>query len=198
MPPKGYRKTKSTSGEGGGTKKNKDACGTCPNPVLKDDKVIQCKFSAQRIALAQRLAERLAREGATVTYVTPQSLVSAWTEMTNEQHFVQARLLQLGVDVMCNRYITAATAQGVQTRCTFSERQTETPCDTLLLVTARTSNDVLYDALCEQAVPNVARIGDCEVPGAIVHAVYSGHRYARELHEPCDADVPFLRERVLP
>jgi dimethylamine/trimethylamine dehydrogenase len=30
----------------------------------------------------------------------------------------------------------------------------------------------------------VQRVGDALAPGAIVHAVHSGHRYARELDEP--------------
>ena len=31
------------------------------------------------------------------------------------------------------------------------------------------------------SIRSVTRIGDALAPGAIVHAVYSGHRYAREL-----------------
>jgi dimethylamine/trimethylamine dehydrogenase len=37
----------------------------------------------------------------------------------------------------------------------------------------------------------VTRIGDALAPGAIVHAVYSGHRFAREL----DADPAALLYR---
>jgi hypothetical protein len=37
----------------------------------------------------------------------------------------------------------------------------------------------------------VTRIGDAAAPGAIVHAVYSGHRFAREL----DADPATLGHR---
>ena len=46
-------------------------------------------------------------------------------------------------------------------------------------------------------IVSVARIGDCEAPGAIVHATYAGHRYARELDvEPHDlADYDALGER---
>ena len=43
----------------------------------------------------------------------------------------------------------------------------------------------------------MTRIGDCLAPGTIAAAVYSGHRYARELGEvsPDDA-VPYERELV--
>ena len=44
----------------------------------------------------------------------------------------------------------------------------------------------------DAGVLSVDVIGDAEAPGAIVHAVYAGHRYARELGEP-RADVPFRR-----
>jgi len=37
----------------------------------------------------------------------------------------------------------------------------------------------------------VTRIGDALAPGALVHAIYSGHRYAREL----DADPAAVRYR---
>jgi dimethylamine/trimethylamine dehydrogenase len=36
-------------------------------------------------------------------------------------------------------------------------------------------------------------IGDAEAPGLIAHAVYAGHRYARELEEPAAGDVAFMR-----
>jgi dimethylamine/trimethylamine dehydrogenase len=40
-------------------------------------------------------------------------------------------------------------------------------------------------------------IGDCDVPGAIVHATYAGHRAAREFGETIDPDqFPFKRELV--
>ena len=148
--------------------------------------------------MAGVIAERLAREGAAVTYITPQPLVSAWTQMTNEQHFIQARLLELGVEVVCNRVVSESTAGGVRTKCVFGDTFHERDCDSLVLVTARSSDDALYQQLLDGGVTNVSRIGDCEVPGAIVHAVYSGHRYARELQESVNSDMPFRRERVLP
>ena len=71
------------------------------------------------------------------------------------------------------------------------------------LVTARLPEDRLYraleampDRLAESSVKSVSRIGDCLAPGAIFHAVYAGHRYARELDAPAAA-VAFARERIL-
>ncbi|MEO8779477.1 MAG: hypothetical protein ABI389_12510 [Rhodanobacter sp.] len=34
-------------------------------------------------------------------------------------------------------------------------------------------------------------IGDAKAPGLLAHAVYAGHRYARELEEPVSGEAPF-------
>ena len=76
----------------------------------------------------------------------------------------------------------------------------EVACASLLLVTSRLPNDALYQELlartddCKAAgIKSVECIGDARAPGLIAHAVYAGHRYARELDEPGGA-VPFRRE----
>jgi dimethylamine/trimethylamine dehydrogenase len=38
-------------------------------------------------------------------------------------------------------------------------------------------------------IERVTRIGDCHVPGAVVHAVYDGHKFARELDEAVEPDI---------
>jgi dimethylamine/trimethylamine dehydrogenase len=40
----------------------------------------------------------------------------------------------------------------------------------------------------------VTRIGDCLAPGTIAHAVYAGHRFARELDDSAAAEAPLRRE----
>jgi len=67
-----------------------------------------------------------------------------------------------------------------------------------VIVGARFAEDALHGALTGRAaeladagIRSVTRIGDALAPGAIVHAVYSGHRYAREL----DADPNTLTLR---
>jgi dimethylamine/trimethylamine dehydrogenase len=42
-------------------------------------------------------------------------------------------------------------------------------------------------------IKSMTRIGDCLAPGFIAHAVYHGHRYARELDAPPQGEVPFKR-----
>ncbi|HSD34039.1 MAG TPA: hypothetical protein VLE26_01360, partial [Alphaproteobacteria bacterium] len=53
----------------------------------------------------------------------------------------------------------------------------------------------------QAGVKSVTRIGDALAPGAIVHAVHSGHLYARGLDEPAAArpyrlDAPFTLENA--
>jgi dimethylamine/trimethylamine dehydrogenase len=46
----------------------------------------------------------------------------------------------------------------------------------------------------DAGIASVRAIGDAEAPGLIAHAVYAGHRYARELDaDPIGDAVPFKR-----
>jgi len=75
-------------------------------------------------------------------------------------------------------------------------------CDALVLVTARLPTSELESGLeevrnswADAGIISVTRIGDALAPATIAAAVYSGHRYARELDEEIDPDaVPFERE----
>ena len=53
------------------------------------------------------------------------------------------------------------------------------------------------EKLEEAGILSVKRIGDALGPGLIAAAVWSGHRYARELDGPPPGDVPFKRELVV-
>ena len=112
--------------------------------------------------------------------------------MTDEQEFIQARLLSIGVEAVFSQKITSV-AQGIlTTSCIYSGQTSEHETDNLLLVTGRKPNDELYRALSIDAV----RIGDCLVPSSIADAVYSGHRFAREYAEK-PARLVVKRERAM-
>jgi dimethylamine/trimethylamine dehydrogenase len=49
----------------------------------------------------------------------------------------------------------------------------------------------------EAGIKSLTRIGDCLAPGFIAHAVYHGHRYARELDAEPAGEVPFKRHLPL-
>jgi len=148
------------------------------------------------------LAELLTQSGADVTLVTPAAMVSEWTVNTLEQAAIQARLIKLGVDIRVSQALQLVREESIQLVCTYTGSQVEIPCDAIVLVTSRLSNDAIYqevDALCAEreqlAVQSVQVIGDACAPAPIAWATYAGHRFAQELDEQFDADaVPFLRE----
>jgi len=140
------------------------------------------------------LAERLARAGHTVTVVTPHASVSTWTAMTDENAFLQTRLHELGIGVVPHRLLVAHNEGGIRLACTASGRNSEMPCGSLVLVTGRLPDDRLQRELAAGEYPfTVHRVGDCLQPSSIADAVYSAHRFARELGE-ASVSVP-RRER---
>jgi dimethylamine/trimethylamine dehydrogenase len=137
------------------------------------------------------LAEFLAARGTSVTYVTPAGHAAAWTIMSNEQPQVHRALFASQVVLHTLTRVTAFAAGEVTLVNQFTEVETRLPCASLLIVGTRFPDETLPAALAARSaeltaagVQSVTRIGDALAPGAIVHAVYSGHRYAREL----DAD----------
>jgi dimethylamine/trimethylamine dehydrogenase len=73
-------------------------------------------------------------------------------------------------------------------------------CRSLVMVGVRVPRDELYQSLIAKGadlesagIASVTRIGDAFAPGAIVHAVHSGHRYAREFDAP-PAAAPYTRD----
>lgn len=136
------------------------------------------------------LAEKLARDGHKVTLVTPYPQVSGWTVYTDEQGFIQERLMGLGVTLLTQQGMVEQGGEHVRIACGSTGQTRDLPCGTLVLVTGRLPVDDLWQALQDR--PNVARVGDCLQPSSIADAIHSAHRFARLLGEP---DLPPRRER---
>jgi len=153
--------------------------------------------------MAGVLAELLAKSGQSVVMVTPGMEISAWCRLTDEQFRVHQRLDSLGVRFVLNRKLVAIGADHLRVADTYTGKEEEVGCGDVLLATGRTPETGLFDALSadgdrlkQAGIRTLARIGDCLVPGAVVHAVYSGHRFAREFGETIDPDRPYTRERI--
>ena len=152
--------------------------------------------------MAGALAERFLTEGQAVTLVTPGAKISTWTEMTDEQDVIQAKLMELGLETIFTHRLSAVGGQALTLNCLYTGRSRTLGYGTLLLVTGRLPERSLYDALVndpealkESGIQSVTRIGDCLVPSSIADAVHRGHRYARELDEPESVKMP-RRERT--
>jgi dimethylamine/trimethylamine dehydrogenase len=139
------------------------------------------------------IAEKLRAHGLEVTLVTPANEVSTWTNHTAEQHSIQMHILNLGIHVKTGTSLSEIQSSGVIAECIYTGRTEEIPASTVVLVTSRTSQDDLYYSLRDEI--DIERIGDCLAPGTIATAVYSGHRYAREMDAASPVGIPFLRER---
>jgi dimethylamine/trimethylamine dehydrogenase len=138
------------------------------------------------------LAEMLAASGHAVHYVTTAPVASSWTVTTNEQDFLQARLIEMGARLHPLKALKAQGNGEVTLACVYTGREEPLPCGTLILCTGRLPETSLCDTLAARGIP-ATRIGDCLTPSSIADAVHSAHRYARLLGEP---DLPPRRERA--
>jgi dimethylamine/trimethylamine dehydrogenase len=148
------------------------------------------------------LAELLLREGAKVMIVTPSSMVGDFAQLTLEQRFIQRRLIEAGAVLKLTHGLGAVEKDHLKLACIYTGSLAIVEADAVVMVTARLPNDALHFELkARQAewemrgLKTVTAIGDCLAPGTIAHAVYSGHRFGRELEEPAAAQgVSFRRE----
>jgi dimethylamine/trimethylamine dehydrogenase len=145
--------------------------------------------------MASLLAEKLARNGNAVYYVTSHAMVSYWSSYIQEQARVHRRLAELGIGIMLNLELTGFDGNAAVLRCVYTGREQDLPIDNIVLVTCRTPQDSLFhqvqDAIekeIEGAPTTVQRIGDADAPAIIAAAVFAGHRYARELDGQIDRD----------
>lgn len=137
-------------------------------------------YDDEHYAMGGALAEKLRAAGHVVTLATPLSLVSSWTQMTDEQFFIQSRLIELGVTFVLSHGLVRAGGGKADLACIYSGRPLTIEYGSLVLATGRIPEDGLYRDLAGR-VPSLARIGDCLAPSSIADAVFSGHRFAREL-----------------
>lgn len=161
-------------------------------------------FDDDNFYLGGVLAEKLRCDGHAVTLVTTAPEVSSWTHNTLEQHRIQARVLELGIDVITAHNVANIGTAEVELACVYTERRRSVPAASLVMVTSRRPNNGLYRRLMEDpeklaaaGIASVSAIGDCSNPSTIATAVYDGHRAARELDAPpANPDMPFRREHI--
>ncbi|MFQ5547694.1 MAG: hypothetical protein ACE5FV_05350, partial [Woeseia sp.] len=148
------------------------------------------------------LAELLRQRGSEVTIVTPANAVSAWTFMSNESADIRVRMIELGIGTVLEHYVTGFSNGSVKLTSIYRDQDVSSiDCESLLVVGVRTGNDALFqelnsdpDQLTNAGISSLRSIGDCRAPGAIAHAVYSGHECARNI-DAGDSIRPFAWER---
>lgn len=167
--------------------------------AVPDGKVVI--YDDDHYVMGGLLAEHLIAAGCRVQFVTPAAEVSVWTHRIMEQRYIQKRLLQLGVEITPHSYLSGAGSGKVELSCYFTGSLSDVGCDSLVLVTSRLQNDLLYrtlqdapDELAKAGVSLVRAIGDALVPGLIAQSIRSGHKFARELD--CKPDRLVVRRSV--
>jgi dimethylamine/trimethylamine dehydrogenase len=143
------------------------------------------------------LAEMLAQRGHSVTYVTTQPVVSAWTQMTDEQNFIEDRLVSGGVTLHVGHVLQEVGAGAAGFRTSLARGTVRLEFGSLILVTGRIPQDGLYTELISRGdAPALSQIGDCHSPSHVADAVFAGHRFAREFD--ATSIPPLRRERPVP
>jgi dimethylamine/trimethylamine dehydrogenase len=157
-------------------------------------------FDFDNYMMGGAVAELLAEGGADVRYVTPAGHVSAWSFMTNELPLIHRALGRKQVAVDTLETVAAFDGEWLTLRHIFTADERNVPCRSLVVVGLRQPCDALYHelsadpaVLARAGIRSVTRIGDALAPGALAHAVYSGHAYGREF----DVDAQFLRDRPI-
>ncbi|MEA3183227.1 MAG: dimethylamine/trimethylamine dehydrogenase [Gammaproteobacteria bacterium] len=163
-------------------------------------------FDFDNYYMGSAIAEHLTQSADSITYVTPAGHASAWAIMTNEQPQVHRALANAGVRLITLSRVVRFELGELVIANMFTGEERRLPCRSLVIVGARLARDELYQALMARrqelapaGILSVDRIGDALAPGAIAHAVHSGHRYARELDsapgsELYRRDAPIVEE----
>jgi dimethylamine/trimethylamine dehydrogenase len=161
-------------------------------------------FDDEHYYMGGVIAEKIRLDGFKVLLVTPAPDISNWTHHTMEQRRIQARLIELGVELATQQNLVSVNSKEVELACVFTDRRIRHECKTLVLVTERLPNNELYhelnarqETLKDAGIKTLQCIGDCFAPGIIAASIHSGHLAAREFEEYKSGEVPFLRERVV-
>jgi dimethylamine/trimethylamine dehydrogenase len=143
------------------------------------------------------LAEVAAGHGHSVTLVTPAPLVSAWTQYTLEQERIERRLRALGVRTLTRLTLEEVEAGNVTAASVIDDAVEQIEAAAVVLIGDRQPEAPLVTdlqpAFERGELETLTVIGDAEAPGLIAHAVFAGHRAARQFGEPIDRDTVEFR-----
>ena len=150
------------------------------------------------------IAEKLRAAGHEVTIVTPLMELSRWTENTLELEKIMSQVLSMGIELITDHNIAQIGDNSIEIYNVYhDETRQHLSYQSLVLATSRLPNDALYRELAaapekleKAGIKRLERIGDCVAASTIQHAVYEGHRFARELDAGAIAEVPYKLEYV--
>ncbi len=167
-----------------------------PDEVMAGPEALAARWSEGPIAIfdddhyymAAFIAEALAKLDREVTLITTAGTAAAWSVNTDEHRDTNRRLRELGVVVRTSLAAASYDGERLALDCVFTGRRERIGASGIVSVTSRAPNDALYLALAQDPVAlaragirSLRKIGDCDAPALIAHAVHAGHRAAREM-----------------
>jgi dimethylamine/trimethylamine dehydrogenase len=143
-------------------------------------------FDFDNYYLGTAVAEDLASKGRDVTYITTAGSAAAWSFLTNELPLMHQALAKRGIGYRTLEIVTGFDGKIVELAQIFTGEKREIAAQSLVIVGQRVGGSALYDALQASdlkasGIQSLVMAGDAHAPGAIAHAVYHGHKTAREL-----------------
>ena len=145
-------------------------------------------FDDDRFYMGSVLAEVAVKTGRKVIFITSTPNVSAWSENTLEQSRIQSNLMNLEVEIIASHKLFDFQDKQLSISCLFTEKVSRIECETLVPVTSRIPNDVLWRELSakeatwkDMGIETVTRIAECFQPGLIAMAIQSGHKFVRAI-----------------
>ena len=148
--------------------------------VVPEDPV--AVFDYDNYYLGSAIAEHLAGQGLAVTYITTAGAAAAWGFMTNEQPLVHQSFAAKGIALRTLEVVTAFDGDELRLAQIFSGQEQRLAVRSLVITGFRAGGSALHEALAPDTKPGALHLtGDANAPGAIVHAIYQGHKTAREL-----------------
>jgi dimethylamine/trimethylamine dehydrogenase len=182
-----------------------------PEDVFRDQQLLYGErvvvYDTEGYFMGVSVAEKLQRDGYQVTLVTPMMEPAPYMRFTGEIVHMRPLLERLGVEIVTEHLVTKITPAAVEGSFVYvPERLTAWPADSVVLVTQRNPNDLLYQELLadpsrldQAGISGLYRVGDCHSPRQLVaDAIFDGHRLAREIDTADPATpLPYIRERRL-
>jgi dimethylamine/trimethylamine dehydrogenase len=161
-------------------------------------------YDAEGYFMGVSLAERYAREGKRVIYVTPRSAIGAYMHHTGEDQLMIPLLADLGVELFREHAVRAVAPGSIAGEPRMpGGSPLRWNADSVVLVTQRNPRTEIYRELksrsgdwADAGIRAVYRAGDCVSPRQqVADSIFDAHRLAREIDSPDPAvPLPWIRE----
>lgn len=150
--------------------------------------------------LSSAIAEQLIEQGCQVTIITPHETYASWTALTLERNRLLPRMHELGIEILCAHQLQSFDGSTMTLCHGFNKVISDIAVDGLVTITSREPSEGIYHQLVDDqpaldnaGIKTLQRIGDCEAPGLIAHAIFAGHKCGREILTEPNSNTP-LRE----